>query len=117
MAIFVFEPDIIVQSDIAETLAAAFADRTVELFDSLPDLLERLGAAIGPIVSIVSSGEEGSIAAINSFSTGQTGLSFVLLGEPAQSGEAPAFDHVQVPLPFNTAMLIWAVRNAISGRR
>ncbi len=114
MSFLVFEPDPIVQSDIAETLAGAFQDHAVHLFDSVLGLLNGVADLAGQAVAIISNPTMDDIDRVISAISRLENVRVILLGDRNALPASPNQHFYDLPLPFSSSMLVSTVRNALS---
>ncbi|SFE11956.1 hypothetical protein SAMN04488523_10561 [Sulfitobacter brevis] len=117
MSFFIYEPDLIVQEDISETLSELFSDCSIRLFDSVDELFETLAAYTEPAVAIVARPTVCLFARLMDPTKLAQNVRFVVIGGGSKVSQPLPGWMQMVPLPFDTTMLISAIRTAISDLR
>ena len=114
MSFLVFEKNPFIRCDILETLSANFPGAQVSGISALEELAERVASIAHPFVAVLSSNTKELDALYNILRPRGRDISLVVISDDPQVNDDSMRSCHRVARPFNTEMLLRAVRNALS---
>ena len=117
MSFIVFERDPFIRCDILETLAANFPGVQVSAYSALEELAEKAAGVLQPCVAVLSSNRKELESLLGILRAKTQDISFVVISDDTAESDGSTGVFHQVSRPFNSEMLLRAVRSALSGQQ